>query len=367
MNEALMKKFKEEDSDFDKRIVLREAEEIEFDRHNSQIRKLGHVQKKASKYAGTFTAHGDKFPEDMPPVTVNKNGVLIDGCTRVLGAIKNGKTLVPTYEPLESDQWTRHEEKVYQAKANNHKDSTPNTEEDIEWFIESERDYLETHVAGFAFPVGKGKEVLKDFTDKVYDYLTQDENTSPYYQHHKNKNWFTNRIKKAFTDPSAVPYANPSDDEVIRAYKAKTGKMVSGVGPDGSTASKILRICKTGRFTPNMDGYVLRNSIDHPGKETDIVFVPSTSVGTTPIDIIEDRMSTYADFKSLKDTMSAAGKRVGNIYTFPVIMSGRYYDGDDLILMDEEWYSEAQEIADQARKEEKINENKTGEQMFFIV
>lgn len=380
MNEKLMKKFKAEDPNFYDNIVWKEAESIPFDRATSQSRKSGHVLKKVPAFVTTFKQNDNSWLWDelddektMPPATVDAEGRLKDACTRTLAAIELGMT-VPTYCPPGCESWTEEDWRVYQGQANNHNICTPNTDEDVVFHIESNKKYLEKNIVGSLFPADKGKEILKDWTDKLHKYLTANEDSSPFYKFPKDKEWFERKIKKVYVaaleeeeDGSGIPYHNPTDKEAIKEYKAATGWRGSGVGIGKSSEDIVLRICKgKKRFMPNMIGYAMWNQLNHENIQTDMVFWDDDVLGATPIDILENCTQVYEDF-NLAKTNGISSFR--NLYRMPQIKSGKYFDGTDLILMDEEWYEETKKIITNSRTVQKtgVSEDKKEQKQLSLV
>ena len=101
-----------------------------------------------------------------------------------------------------------------------------------------------------------------------------------------------------------------------------------------------------------MIGYAMWNQLNHENIQTDMVFWDDDVLGATPIDILENCTQVYEDF-NLAKTKTNGISSFRNLYRMPQIKSGKYFDGDDLILMDGEWYEETKKTIANSRTTQK--------------
>jgi len=273
-------------------------DKLDYDKEKSQFRVAGHKVDKVSKYA-------EKIKEDpnwsnMPPVTPKRkpNGTHEpkDGMTRILGAAAAGQNKIKIQTWTDSQGFSEEEWSDFQARANDHPQASPNTEEDIKHHIN--RQVQEGHLAN------KLGVTLEPDNSNAEEYI--DEGAEHYKGLFKNsgKNirWFKNVIKKALGGRTSEAFENYTKlgsgvGSAVGFYAEKTGWKGTKVGEvaDGRTVYIDNGKC----FSPQALGNAVTQLVKNKDVEVDLVFYVSSLAPATNKRIVKAREELL---KKVKDT-----------------------------------------------------------------
>lgn len=300
MREEMYEQLKSKIPDFDAKYTQRlPLSNIELDRHNSQVRKNGHVFAKV----GSMVASLQSSARQKTPITVrmkaNGNGELKDGITRFLAKERMAEPdiWVSIYHDslnLTSDEWFD-----FQCSANDHPPSTENTEDDIEAQI-SERVHngaIERSV-GFKYAVDPAKYIA----DAVA-YL------EPIYP---NAGWstlkFRNCLAKCLVSVAGTTWQNYNKSEAM--------KFIANQNPLGWTTTK-KPLHTAGDITNNVCFYACGTKlnvrkdafanagykkIDNPNANIYLVYWVKDLVGKDDAKMMTERQSAVALYDKINGT-----------------------------------------------------------------
>ena len=134
MNKQMMENYAKQDPNFYNHCYWVDPKDVEFDLHQSQVRKNGHVVHRVASLAEAIRASGQKVPAAVRQLPSGKWD-LKDGCTRTLAVLQlaaedpSHKLWVCDYQDavlkFNDDDWF-----TAQAQANDHELTTPNSDAD---------------------------------------------------------------------------------------------------------------------------------------------------------------------------------------------------------------------------------------------
>lgn len=345
MNKEQMKKFKEEDPNFESRVVYLPIKDLTFDRYESQVRDKGHELSTAENFTGLFKNNGGKWLPGMPPITTDPEGLVREGNTRALGALGVDENMeVATYTPLDCENWTDLEWKIYQAEGNDHPEQNPNTRGDIKKFVASVAGKLgRQYNKGKPYPTGQGIEKQDAYVLPIAKRCKEI---------YKNSSVTTTDLKKyakdAFEAKVLIGFDKLSPEQIKVAYKAEVGCSEVTIGQPAAGASKnvpMLRIAKPDRLYPNLEGYV---SADGRGKYENpldvVVYYDKNLSALSDRDFIKERLGVVAGVLKMRQYFNDLPNRsqlFRDVYVADQVKNGAYADtsANGITLVTDGWIS----------------------------
>ena len=281
MNTQQLQEFQKQVPNFlTKECFLIDPSELEYDTKTSQIRANGHVTTKYPDYAELFRK-GIKFP----PISVRKmpNGKyeLKEGCTRAGGAALAKVKLLATDYQDRVLKWGAPQWEDFQAQANDHVNSSPNTIADIEHFIDRQvkNGNLEQKL-GYKY-----EDDEKKFVEDADKHYRKDicKNCG------KDLDFFRRKVKKALLRKVRSNYESYSKEEAMEFYQNQTGFAGVKAG-DVSNGEVVYTFKQVNHTSPAIIGHVASKLIDNPGVKVTIVYHVGDLVGKDDKKIKAERL-----------------------------------------------------------------------------
>ncbi len=287
MNAQQLEEFEKQIPNFlTKECFLVDPGQLEYDKNNSQIRANGHVTTKFGDYAELF-----RKGVDFPPISVRKMAdgkfELKEGCTRAGGAAMAGVQVLATDYQDRVLGWGAPEWEDFQAQANDHPNSSPNTIADIEHFIDRQvkNGNLDMKL-GYKYGGNEEKYVeegAKHYREDIYKNCGKD------------LDFFRRRMRKALLGKVRSNYENYSKGEVMDFYRAATGFAGTGAG-DVSNGEVVYTFKQANHTSPAMVGHVASKLMDNPGIKVTIIYHVGDLVGKDDNKIKDERLKIESWF-----------------------------------------------------------------------
>jgi len=324
MRKETYKTLKQQNPDFDDLYLEKvRLDELEFDSVTSQIRKDGHVVAKVPEMAADMKQKGQETPVTH---IVDHNGkkILIEGVTRVLGAIHNGDEYIKSNTYVDQQNWSDKEVYEWQVKQNNHPPSTSHTKADIKDQVQTmyDRLYIDQEL-GFKY---------KDNPD---NWLTQ---AIPYikkqYEGRVTNAQVESYLKKALESVTLEDYTPYTKASAMHKFKNQLLNLGIDWNPEKKatqmvgevTNGKTFYACaKTDQFKTNFVGNVTWKVKANPNISVGVVCWRDELLGATPEKIFNYYEKMIQLYNELKETSEwHESWLTGGLYAMPQIKTGKH-------------------------------------------
>ena len=309
MNTQQHKYYQETVKDFDKdHCFWLDTDQLVYDKNSSQIRANGHVVDKFSDYAELFN-QGVSFPPISVRQLPNGQWEVFEGLTRVGGATLAGKKILASDYMDRVEKFTPTQWEDWQAQANDHENSTPNTIKDIEVFIDKQ--CKNGSLSGkLGFKYDGNEEAFVEAAAKHYHH-------DIYRNSGKNRAFFRSKVKKALKGKVEGFYENYSKDQAFQFFATGTNFGGTGIG-DISNNRVVYVYGAPNHASPAVIGHVASKLIENPNVKVSIVYYVKELVGKNDEKIFKERDAAIAWF----DKVNAHYNWFDALYFLPQIKQG---------------------------------------------
>tara|TARA_R110002074_G_scaffold326056_1_gene496333 strand:+ start:597 stop:1595 length:999 start_codon:yes stop_codon:yes gene_type:complete len=322
MNHQMMKNYAKQDPNFYNHCHWVNPKDVEFDLHQSQVRKNGHVVSRVASLAEAIRTSKQKVPVSVRRLPSGKWD-LKDGCTRTLAVLQlarenpSQKLWVCDYQDavlrFNDDDWF-----TAQAKANDHPITTPNSDADrAHWITRWVQNGIAERHLGYKY-FGNELKFLEDATARAVEI-------------HKNSGkttrWFKNRIADAVQASQSFAFENYTKPSGLAKFCKWIGHVGTQIG-EVVNNEVVYVLNNDSHYSPNIIGNVGTKRRKNPNIKVILVYWVGDLAGKNEQDIRDMRDNIIALVKEDNKYYSpmAPSKWIDELWFMPQIKGGNNPD-----------------------------------------